>query len=145
MILLDTMDGTRIARAAERIAYSTVWNGGSSVRVAVDGTTLKNASAPASGEVVWNASAAGVGSHVLTHVCGAEADVHSEDGSVQGFVQGVYRSEGQAEGGSGEDRRRSCGWRCVRYGDDKESPEHRREDIVIVRASWFVVRGSWLN
>lgn len=71
-ILLDTMDGTRIARASERIAYSTEWNGGSSVRVAADGSTLKTASAPASGEIVWNTTASGVGGHVLTHVCGGE-------------------------------------------------------------------------
>ena len=44
---LDTMDGTRTARAVETIAYSTAWNGGSTVSVAVDGVAIKEANAPA--------------------------------------------------------------------------------------------------
>ena len=39
---LDTMDGPRTARAVETIAYSTAWNGGSTVSVAVDGVLLSN-------------------------------------------------------------------------------------------------------
>ncbi len=69
-ISLDTMDGTRIARAVESIAYSTEWGGGGSVRVAADGSVLKEASAPAAGDVVWDARAAGAGCHVLTHESG---------------------------------------------------------------------------
>ena len=52
---LDTMEGTRVARETENIAYSTEWDNGGKVIVAVDGVTLKEASAPASGDVTWNA------------------------------------------------------------------------------------------
>ena len=38
---LDTTDGTRAARAVETIAYSTAWNGGGTVSVAVDGVAIK--------------------------------------------------------------------------------------------------------
>ena len=69
---LDTMDGTRTARAVEKIAYSTAWNGGGAVSVAVDGVTLKEANAPASGDVAWNAAQATPGAHTLTHTCGGE-------------------------------------------------------------------------
>ena len=69
---LDTTDGTRVARAVEKIAYSTAWNGGGAVSVAVDGVTLKEADAPASGDVVWNAAQATPGTHTLTHTCGGE-------------------------------------------------------------------------
>ena len=65
--LLDTFDGTRVAQEVETIAYSTAWDDGTAVSVAVDGVTLKEASAPASGDVVWNAANAGAGSHTLTH------------------------------------------------------------------------------
>ncbi|MBR1921567.1 MAG: leucine-rich repeat protein, partial [Kiritimatiellae bacterium] len=67
---LDTMDGTRVAREVETITYSTEWNDGSSVVVAVDGETIKETSAPASGEISWNALQAGSGSHTLTHTSG---------------------------------------------------------------------------
>ena len=69
---LDTMDGTRVARAVEKIAYSTAWNNGGSVSVAVDGVAVKTANAPASGDVVWNAAQATPGKHTLTHTCGGE-------------------------------------------------------------------------
>ena len=38
---LDTMDGPRTARAVETIAYSTAWNNGDSVSVALDGVAVK--------------------------------------------------------------------------------------------------------
>ena len=69
---LDTMDGSRTARSVETIAYSTAWNGGGTVIVAVDGVTVKEANAPASGDVVWNAALATPGTHTLTHTCGGE-------------------------------------------------------------------------
>ncbi len=69
---LDTMDGTRTARAVETIAYSTAWNGGSTATVAVDGVSIKEANAPAFGDVVWNAAQATPGTHTLTHTCGGE-------------------------------------------------------------------------
>ena len=69
---LDTMDGPRTARAVETIAYSTVWNNGDSVSVALDGVAVKEANAPASGDVVWNAAQATPGTHTLTHTCGGE-------------------------------------------------------------------------
>ena len=65
--LLDTFDGLRFAQEVELIAYSTAWDDGTAVSVAVDGVTIKEASAPASGDVVWNAANAGAGSHTLTH------------------------------------------------------------------------------
>lgn len=68
--LLDTRSGTRVAREVERIAYSTVWDNGSSVRVAVDGVTLLEVGVPASGVVLWNAAEAGPGLHTLTHTSG---------------------------------------------------------------------------
>ena len=64
---LNTFDGTRTAQDVESIAYSTAWDNGTSVRVAVDGVTLKEAAAPASGDVAWNAANAGKGTHTLTH------------------------------------------------------------------------------
>ncbi|MBR3581904.1 MAG: InlB B-repeat-containing protein [Kiritimatiellae bacterium] len=67
---LDTRNGMREAGETERIAYSTEWTHGGSVRVAVDGTVLLEADAPASGEVVWNAAGAGAGVHTLTHESG---------------------------------------------------------------------------
>ena len=69
---LDTMDGPRTARAVETIAYSTAWNNGDSVSVALDGVAVKEANAPASGDVVWNAAQATPGTHTLTHTCGGE-------------------------------------------------------------------------
>ena len=70
--LLDTADGTRIAQEVETIAYSTAWNNGDTVRVAADGVTLKEAVAPASGDVAWNAANADIGCHALTHTSGGE-------------------------------------------------------------------------
>jgi len=67
---LDTMDGTRIARAVEVIAYSTEWSNGNVVSVAVDGVAIKEANTPASGDVIWNAAQAGAGMHTLTHTSG---------------------------------------------------------------------------
>lgn len=67
---LDTLDGTRIARAVETITYSTEWNNGNAVSVAVDGVAIKEANAPASGDVIWNAAQAGAGMHTLTHTSG---------------------------------------------------------------------------
>ena len=64
---LNTFDGTRTAQDVELIAYSTAWDNGTSVRVTVDGVTLKEAAAPASGDVTWNAAKAGKGLHTLTH------------------------------------------------------------------------------
>lgn len=69
---LDTMDGPRTARAVETIAYSTAWNGGGTVTVAVDGAAIKEANASATGDVVWNAAQATPGTHTLTHTCGGE-------------------------------------------------------------------------
>ena len=69
---LDTMDGPRTARSVETIAYSTAWNGGSTATVAVDGVSIKEANAPASGDVVWNAAQATPGTHTLTHTCGGD-------------------------------------------------------------------------
>ncbi len=69
---LDTMDGPRTARAVETIAYSTAWNGGGTVIVAVDGVAIKEANAPATGDVVWNAAQSTPGAHTLTHTCGGE-------------------------------------------------------------------------
>ena len=69
---LDTMDRPRTARAVETIAYSTAWNNGDSVSVALDGVAVKEANAPASGDVVWNAAQASPGTHTLTHTCGGE-------------------------------------------------------------------------
>ena len=70
--LLDTAEGTRIAQEVETIAYSTAWNNGDTVLVTADGVTLKEAVAPASGDVAWSAANAGVGGHALTHTSGGE-------------------------------------------------------------------------
>lgn len=69
---LDTMDGSRVARAVETIVYSTAWNNGGTVSVAVDGVAIKEVNAPASDDVVWNAAQATSGTHTLTHTCGGE-------------------------------------------------------------------------
>ena len=69
---LDTMDGPRTARAVETIAYSTEWNGGNPVSVAVDGVVIKEALLLEEGDVVWNAAQSGPGTHTLTHTCGGE-------------------------------------------------------------------------
>ena len=64
---LETTEGTRVARETETIAYSTEWDNGGKVLVAVDGVTLKEVVAPASGDVTWSARNASVGKHTLTH------------------------------------------------------------------------------
>ena len=69
---LNTAKGTRIAKKRELISYSTEWDRGSSVRVTADGTTLKEADAPASGDVVWDGAKASLGLHTLTHVSGGK-------------------------------------------------------------------------
>ena len=65
--LLDMFYEARVAQDIESIAYSTAWDNGTSVCVAVDGVTLKEAVVPASGDVAWNAAKAGKGLHTLTH------------------------------------------------------------------------------
>ena len=62
----------RRAGEVESLSYSTEWNHGESVRVAADGVVLREAEAPASGEVVWRAAEAGEGIHTLTHTSGGE-------------------------------------------------------------------------
>ena len=69
---LNTAKGTRIAKKTELISYSTEWDKGSSVRVTADGATLKEAVAPASGDVVWDGAKASLGLHTLTHVSGGK-------------------------------------------------------------------------
>lgn len=69
---LDTRDGARMARVVETIAYSTAWNNGGAVTVAVDSVTIKKTDTPASGDVIWNAAQATPGTHTLTHECGGE-------------------------------------------------------------------------
>ena len=69
---LNTAKGTRIAKKRELISYSTEWDKGSSVRVTADGTTLKEAVAPASGDVAWDGAKASLGLHTLTHVSGGK-------------------------------------------------------------------------
>ena len=69
---LNTAKGTRIAKKTELISYSTEWDKGSSVRVTADGATLKEAVAPASGDVAWDGAKASKGLHTLTHVSGGK-------------------------------------------------------------------------
>ena len=69
---LNTAKGTRIAKKTEFISYSTEWDNGSSVRVTADGATLKEAVAPASGDVAWDGAKASLGLHTLTHVSGGK-------------------------------------------------------------------------
>ena len=64
---LDTMEETRVARAEEVITYSTEWDNAGKVIVAVDGETLKEASAPASGDVTWNARNASAARRTRLH------------------------------------------------------------------------------
>ena len=65
--LLDTREGTRIAREVEAIAYSTDWDDSERVCVAVDGVTLKEAVPSASGDVRWNTANVDFGYHTLTY------------------------------------------------------------------------------
>ena len=69
---LNTAKGTRIAKKTELISYSTEWDKGSSVRVTADGAILKEAVAPASGDVAWDGAKASKGLHTLTHVSGGK-------------------------------------------------------------------------
>ena len=70
--LLDTMDGTRIARAVETITYSPHWNGAVSCSVTIDGKDAPVASATSEGTTSWNTLNAGIGGHTLTHMAGDE-------------------------------------------------------------------------
>ena len=97
---LDTMEGVRVAREVETIAYSTTWEKGTMVRVAVDGVTLKEASEPASGDVVWNAVNADAGYHTLTHTT-YKNDVADKVETVTFQVEGaIYTVMFAANGGS---------------------------------------------
>lgn len=69
---LNTAKGTRFQKKTELISYSTEWDKGSSVRVTADGATLKEAVAPASGDVAWDGAKASLGLHTLTHVSGGK-------------------------------------------------------------------------
>lgn len=69
---LNTDKGTRIAKKRELISYSTEWDKGSSVLVTANGATLKEAVAPASGDVVWDSAKASLGLHTFTHVSGGK-------------------------------------------------------------------------
>ena len=96
---LDTMDGPRTARASEQIAYSTVWSGGETVSVAVDGIVIKTVASGA-GNVVWNAALAAPGIHTLTHTSGGETlstmflvDGSTTEGTVNGYTW-TYRIDG---------------------------------------------------
>ena len=60
---LNTAKGTRFQKKTELISYSTEWDKGTSVRVTADGATLKEAVAPASGDVVWDGAKASKGLH----------------------------------------------------------------------------------
>ena len=98
-ILLDLVEGTRIAREVETITYSTAWEGGERVCVAVDGVTLKEAVAPASGEVDWNAANASPGIHTLTHTT-YKGGVAGKVETVTFQVGTVYTVTFDANGGS---------------------------------------------
>ena len=101
---LDTMEGTRVARETETIAYSTEWDNGEKVVIAVDGVTLKEASAPASGDVAWDAKNASAGNHTLTHTTyknGVADKVESVTFKVNGGGSGGGSAGGYGGGGSG--------------------------------------------
>ena len=96
---LDTMEGNRIARETEKIAYSTEWDNGGKVIVAVDGVTLKEASAPASGDVTWNARNASLGNHTFTHTTYKDG-VADKVETVTFTVKTFYTITFNANGGS---------------------------------------------
>lgn len=93
---LNTAKGTRIAKKTELISYSTEWDNGSSVRVTADNVTLKEAVAPASGDVAWDGAKASKGLHTFTHVSGgktltAQFTVLGDDVAVHsGKVSGTW-------------------------------------------------------
>ena len=99
--MLDTMEGTRVAKEVETITYSTVWENGTSVRVALDGVTLKEAVAPASGDVVWNAASADWGTHTLTHTTytnGVAGKVETVTFRVKGIITVTFDANGGSLG-----------------------------------------------
>ena len=96
---LDTTEGTRVARAEEVITYSTEWDNAGKVIVAVDGVTLKEASAPVSGDVTWNARNASAGNHTLTHTA-YKNGVADKVESVTFTVKAIYTVTFNANGGS---------------------------------------------
>ena len=96
---LDTMEGTRVARETENIAYSTEWDNGRKVIVAVDGVTLKEASAPASGDVTWNARNVSLGNHTFTHTTYKDG-VADKVETVTFTVKTFYTITFNANGGS---------------------------------------------
>ena len=96
---LDTMEGTRVARETENIAYSTEWDNGGKVVVAIDGVTLKEASAPASGDVTWNARNASLGNHTFTHTTYKDG-VADKVETVTFTVKTFYTITFNANGGS---------------------------------------------
>ena len=95
---LDTMEGTRVARAEEVITYSTEWDNAGKVIVAVDGVTLKEASAPASGDVTLNVAQAGLGNHTLTHTA-YKNGVADKVETVTFTVKAIYTVTFDANGG----------------------------------------------
>lgn len=97
--LLDTTRGTRMAREIEKIAYSTAWDDSERVCVAVDGVTLKEVVAPASGDVIWNAANAGLGPHTLTYTTYKNGVVDNVE-SVDFLVKAVCSVTFAANGGS---------------------------------------------
>ncbi len=69
---LDTRTGIRLARTTEPLSYSTLWNDSDGVSIAIDGTEVFAAAAPASGDYAWDVSAAASGLHALTLSDGVE-------------------------------------------------------------------------
>ncbi len=96
---LDTIEGTRVARAEEVITYSTDWDNGGKVIVALDGVTLKEASAPAVGDVTWNAKNASFGNHTFTHTTYKNGVADKVD-TVTFTVKTFYTITFNANGGS---------------------------------------------
>jgi len=100
---LDTVGaatGTHIVAETETLAlsYSTEWDNGDKVRVAVDGVTLKEAVAPASGDVAWNVAQAGLGNHTLTHTTYRNGVADKVD-TVTFMVKAVHTVKFNANGG----------------------------------------------
>ena len=98
---LDTMEGTRVARTVETIAYSTEWDNGGKVIVSVDDVTLKEVSAPATGDVTWNARNASVGNHKLTHTTyknGVAGKVETVTFTVKAFYTVTFNANGGSLG-----------------------------------------------
>ena len=68
--LLDTAEGTRIAREVEQIAYSPAWNGAASCSIAIEGNRLFS-NATAEGSLAWPRPAT-PGCYTLSHTAGGE-------------------------------------------------------------------------